>query len=682
MKNILIAITALCIICVSCTKEQDELGFKGNGAVSFTASVISDSRSEAKDSWAQDSTDHVGVYMPDSYMNIPYTVCSDGSLKSDGNSIFYAETGTYNFFAYYPYDQTVSDKNVSIDITKQKDLLISGVETDSKEEEKGVEFTFSHALSFVEIEVNCTDDSIKLSDLKIYLTDSYTTGSYELTNALSVETSVSDSVSFSLADNQTNFTASAITMPYNYTSNAREITIYFEQGSQIFSKSFSPKWDQGYKYTYSATVGDQAVDFTLNSSIAWQTYTSESITAQVTTDILYNNSDPDYPVYEIYSAKGLKAFADLVNYNKNTSNATMAGGEFNFYADNRTINGKLMNDIDLSTICGSSIDGEDVSWTPIGDYFSNDTLKYGGEFDGNFHTITNLYINQSTSLYQGLFGYMENGKVSNLSIEGEMTVGHRAGAIVGQTAATQFEYCSSSVTIKGQTSYSDIVYSYNTSYIGGLVGFAGDASSFYRCDYWGTITTVGYYAGGIAGYAIASFDQCYNRGSITALGEVGGLTGYFAGTADFTAQITDCYNNGTGATTEEALSYIGGLAAKASTLYIIVKNSYNTGQFTVADDASGIGGLFGYYAGDTDNITTCYFLEKSSVNSYKGGSYQAIGNLDPNFDAINTETKKTYAQLVNYLFYQTLNENTTASTWKRDATVINDSYPILSWQNI
>ncbi len=43
--------------------------------------------------------------------------------------------------------------------------------------------------------------------------------------------------------------------------------------------------------------------------------------------------------------------------------------------------------------------------------------KFTGSFDGNGHSITNLFINRSSLDYVGLFGHHDSGNISNVSID-------------------------------------------------------------------------------------------------------------------------------------------------------------------------------------------------------------------------------------------------------------------------
>ena len=95
----------------------------------------------------------------------------------------------------------------------------------------------------------------------------------------------------------------------------------------------------------------------------------------------------------INTAEELKWYASYVN------------GESGDNVVHNTACAQLMNDIDLSTVCGEG----KGNWTPIAKYDIyglTSSNKFDGVFDGNGHTISNLYIdvdNQNGSKL-GLFG--------------------------------------------------------------------------------------------------------------------------------------------------------------------------------------------------------------------------------------------------------------------------------------
>lgn len=61
------------------------------------------------------------------------------------------------------------------------------------------------------------------------------------------------------------------------------------------------------------------------------------------------------------------------------------------------------------------IDLNNIEWTPIG----NNVSTFNGTFDGDNHTISNLTIQNATTDWQALFGYVSsNGKIQNLTLSG------------------------------------------------------------------------------------------------------------------------------------------------------------------------------------------------------------------------------------------------------------------------
>ena len=112
--------------------------------------------------------------------------------------------------------------------------------------------------------------------------------------------------------------------------------------------------------------------------------------------------------YKIYNAKGMKAFADIVNgaakaYTINEIHIPTTGTP--------SANGMLMQQIDLSSVCSVSLQ---KSWNAIG----TTAKPYTGAFDGNRYTISNLYITpaQPGATYKGLFGATSGATIKALTV--------------------------------------------------------------------------------------------------------------------------------------------------------------------------------------------------------------------------------------------------------------------------
>lgn len=212
----------------------------------------------------------------------------------------------------------------------------------------------------------------------------------------------------------------------------------------------------------------------------------------------------------------------------------------------------LANDIDLSTV---------DNWTPIGDGYA-----FGGTFDGNGYTISNLKIN-TTNNPTGLFGWT-TGTIKNLGVENvNITGASDVGGLIGKAAGT-VSNC--------YTTGSVIMASYTT-------------------DSGGTAVVSD--AGGLVGTNFGKIIDCYSEANVTGDGNiVGGLVGYSSGDG-----IIRCYAAGN----VSGKGYVGGLAGRA---YCTVEDSYSMG--TVYGDFYE-GGLIGETS-SAAVLTNCYWNQSTS----------------------------------------------------------------------
>ena len=110
--------------------------------------------------------------------------------------------------------------------------------------------------------------------------------------------------------------------------------------------------------------------------------------------------------YQISTAEELYWFARLVN------------GKLENVKQDASANAKLMNDIIVNTgvldAVKNHLESDFIEWEPIGTAYWN---AYTGTFNGQGHTISGLYFNDSSAEDVGLFGYIgANGKISNVGV--------------------------------------------------------------------------------------------------------------------------------------------------------------------------------------------------------------------------------------------------------------------------
>ena len=269
--------------------------------------------------------------------------------------------------------------------------------------------------------------------------------------------------------------------------------------------------------------------------------------------------------YRISTATQLETFRDLVN------------GANDQTAD-PDAHAKLMNNIDLNPGITFNADGTYSSpagvvpqeWTPIGNSFSN---SYSGNFDGDGHTISGLYINSSSDNYQGLFGYLrQGGTVQNLTVSGTVSGGMHVGGIAGQNNGS-------------------VKNCYNT----------------------GAVSGSGWYVGGVVGDNSGTVENCYNTGTVTGTDDyVGGVVGY-----NSSSTVENCHNIGA----VSGNNFVGGVVGDNGGS---VKNCYNTGE--VSGPNSGTSNYVGGVVGNNiSSVTNCYFLQTADVNENLSGIGSGTG---------------------------------------------------------
>lgn len=319
--------------------------------------------------------------------------------------------------------------------------------------------------------------------------------------------------------------------------------------------------------------------------------------------------------------------------------------------DGENFDGKyieLMDNIDMKDICSASIG----SWTPIG----GDTFPFKGNFNGNYHTIDNLYINRSDYQYLGLFsrtnGNTMNLLMKNVSVTNNFsvyTVDSYTGAIAGESNGNFFNCGVYSGRVAAKSS----------------VGSGNDGI-------WKFLEV-----GGLVGIAKNNLCNCFNRANVVAENMVtyqtyqgGANAGGISGCTGGTAAMWNCYNTGT-IYAWGRYAYRGGISGTASTTNsaypISIKNCYSTGVLqgsgNVENYPAAISPRIGDWNGVTyTSITNCYFGSSSaSYSYYRGRTGYSTGR-------VAESTIKEYANTLE------------AASWVSDTYGLNNGYPILRWQ--
>ena len=203
-------------------------------------------------------------------------------------------------------------------------------------------------------------------------------------------------------------------------------------------------------------------------------------------------------VYEINNATELYWFAGLVN---GDSSVCVNGVEQNLSANARLNADIIVNEGDIKG-CNGDNTGNWRTWEPIGNSGGN---TYTGTFDGNGHTISGLYLNDSYKNYAGLVGSLgKGGSVTGVGvINSYISAKNHVGAIAGYDSKAYIAECYSDCAIYASTDS-------QSNEAGGICGYAGSDTTIERC-YSNSIVSGGLQrTGKICGYiSNGTYSYCY-----------------------------------------------------------------------------------------------------------------------------------------------------------------------------
>ena len=304
------------------------------------------------------------------------------------------------------------------------------------------------------------------------------------------------------------------------------------------------------------------------------------------------------------------------------------GAELAWFA--QTVNGGKGG---ISAVLTRDIDLAGYNWTPIGTNKSN-SANFTGSFDGQGHTVDNLYINykantSAASPYQGFFGYVYGKSTTNHAVIKNLTV--RGDVILGGTKSVSTAYCGGVIgqaydadltNIHAEVNVSLRQSSGNWQIIGGVVGNV-NRSTITNCSNSGEIR-VNRYGAGIAGSSSSTtITGCFNNGTIFCPGS--GAAGIVANLGSGT--VTNCYNSGYIGSTG---NLVGGIVATGSN--VTVTDCINIG---IVDCKQTHGSVMGEVSKANATISNLYYLE--------GTCAEGIGKV-ANAET-QTATAKTAAEL-------------------------------------
>lgn len=285
----------------------------------------------------------------------------------------------------------------------------------------------------------------------------------------------------------------------------------------------------------------------------------------------------------------------MMEYSTNISNAH----QLQLMGSTVGANYSLSNNIDLAAAMNNTSDvwgtntslGRGQGFVPVG----AGTTPFTGNFNGQSHTISNLYENTNSAV--GLFGYVgtpdnsqiiENVGLVNINLTTSNGV---AGGLIGSVGGTLvFNYGGPTILntyVTGNIVNNSTGADYQT---GGLIGYSGGAyvdQSYSAANILVTTNGARFYVGGLIGFA---GDSCAPNN---------------CGNGPNNDIVRDSYSTGnvtaTGTGTPSNISEIGGFIGRNQPGGSYIINSYSTGLVTASTNNNYVGGFVGQNAGAIQN---------------------------------------------------------------------------------
>ena len=200
-----------------------------------------------------------------------------------------------------------------------------------------------------------------------------------------------------------------------------------------------------------------------------------------------------------------------------------------------------------------------AGWTPLGGHHASANREFTATFEGNDHTVSNLYINLAATggndgSFVGMFGALDaTGKIRNVGL---------VDPYVANVRGTRGNGNSATGALAGRNTGGAVSGSYMS---GGSV--SGNSQNTRRIDA----------VGGLVGWNHGTVTDSYATGAVSASNYTGGLVGYFSG-----GLVTDSYATGAVSASHCAGGLVGAISPLSPGPGMGVIASYATGTVSAS----------------------------------------------------------------------------------------------------
>lgn len=278
MKSLIRVLLAGLTFCgvVACKEHcpQPENPLHPKGEVSFKTNIEVLSNRVVGNKW--ENADAIGVYalqagqtlpsgLYNNFGNVKYTTPGDGSFTAASTPIAFPETAALDFVAYYPYNESVSNNQLPLDLSKGAvDYLYSNDAKGKTASQPVVNMTFRHVLSKLTVTVR---NSSALTGLKATLSGVKTDGTLNLATGEITLGEKSENVAVTPQVNGTEATISVMLLP---NQDLHEATLTFTLGDKQYAWKPEAQTLQGnknYEYTLALNADGSVAVLNLSGAV-------------------------------------------------------------------------------------------------------------------------------------------------------------------------------------------------------------------------------------------------------------------------------------------------------------------------------------------------------------------------------------------------------------------------------
>lgn len=282
MKTRFFAFAALALTLAACNNDNENLN-DGPVAAQFIADITPATRvnSEGTD-WTDG--DRIGVTGA-GFTNVPYKR-ENGKFVTDGSTIYFQDTETHTFNAYYPYQAEGGTVTVSTAADKQGAdidfLFASGATGDTHN--PTVSFTgdhaFHHCMSLIKFTFKAGDgvDFSQEKPASYTLSGLKHEGTFDTTTGTTAVTAENESPITIQLDGAT--TSQLIILPQEVTTSPGLSVAYNDETyTTTLPQPSTGKFDTGYAYTYTITLNNQSITVESPEITPWKAGDSNDASA-------------------------------------------------------------------------------------------------------------------------------------------------------------------------------------------------------------------------------------------------------------------------------------------------------------------------------------------------------------------------------------------------------------------